>query len=312
MCRHVIRWAGTDGFAAAIRMQLFAELGMAPVTPAVAPKPMPQHLPIQMDGLLIGTVSAAIAPQFVERLRALKVMLPHFCFLLPAFGLVLGGEGLQPGGGPNTCFNTDREAVSLSCRPRGSPPPTTQLPAPAKSCPLRLYPSSCRLSCLLSSAFQSVPVTPLVARDAKDRVVSPLPTWPQGLENLVPPGMEVAFIPYVRGGLYPGIFMYTSAARMMRPVRQVPSGALELLGTLEQSHMAIRCARPQTFVPSHVGVTCAQQSCAWGQTPYRQGSNLGTFFLRLPCSRGHLHPRHQAAWALPRMQVLLSASQPTP
>ncbi len=51
---------------------------------------------------------------------------------------------------------------------------------------------------------------------------------------------QVVHIPYLQGGVYPGIFLFTQAARMIRPTRQVRSGRLEMIGTLEQSNMAIR------------------------------------------------------------------------
>jgi RNA polymerase I, Rpa2 specific domain len=76
------------------------------------------------------------------------------------------------------------------------------------------------------------------------------------VENSIPADIELAYIPYLHGGIYPGIYLYTNAARLMRPVRQIPpgrrkssgsssgasgaAGAVELLGTFEQNNMAIR------------------------------------------------------------------------
>lgn len=68
----------------------------------------------------------------------------------------------------------------------------------------------------------------------------------QGIENKVPADLEVAFLPYVAGGVYPGVYLFTNAARMMRPVQQLPSRAIELLGTLEQSTLLIRSPLPTT------------------------------------------------------------------
>lgn len=53
--------------------------------------------------------------------------------------------------------------------------------------------------------------------------------------------MQVCYLPYERGGPYPGLFLFTQAARLMRPVRQVLSRQQELVGALEQSTMHIRC-----------------------------------------------------------------------
>lgn len=63
----------------------------------------------------------------------------------------------------------------------------------------------------------------------------------EGIENKVPADLEVAFLPYIKGGVYPGLYLFTNAARMMRPVQQLPSKAIELLGTLEQSTLLVRC-----------------------------------------------------------------------
>ena len=62
----------------------------------------------------------------------------------------------------------------------------------------------------------------------------------QGHEMLVSPDLEVAHIPYERGGPYPGIYMFSHAARMMRPVLQMKTGTRELIGTLEQIDLNIR------------------------------------------------------------------------
>ena len=50
----------------------------------------------------------------------------------------------------------------------------------------------------------------------------------------------MAFIPFEMGGPQCGIFLFTSAARMMRPVKQNSSQAPELIGSLEQYNMSIR------------------------------------------------------------------------
>lgn len=62
----------------------------------------------------------------------------------------------------------------------------------------------------------------------------------QGPETLVPPDLEVALVPYERGGPFPGLFVFTGPARMIRPVVQLPGGSSELIGTLEQISLHIR------------------------------------------------------------------------
>ncbi|EFJ43848.1 hypothetical protein VOLCADRAFT_95925 [Volvox carteri f. nagariensis] len=60
-------------------------------------------------------------------------------------------------------------------------------------------------------------------------------------EQDVPYHMEVVHIPPLVGGPYPGIFLFTQTARMIRPVVQLGSGRREMLGSLEQCFMSIQC-----------------------------------------------------------------------
>jgi len=77
----------------------------------------------------------------------------------------------------------------------------------------------------------------------------------------VPAHLEVAYVQFERGGPYPGIFLFSSAARMARPVRQLPGGSLELVGALEQAHLAIRCAcYPR---PSCPAILSAKEALLW-------------------------------------------------
>ena len=56
----------------------------------------------------------------------------------------------------------------------------------------------------------------------------------------LPPGMlrlplaQVACIPHARGGPFGGLYLFSTPARLMRPVLQVDGGGLELIGSLEQ------------------------------------------------------------------------------
>lgn len=61
-----------------------------------------------------------------------------------------------------------------------------------------------------------------------------------GEEREVPAHMEIVHIPHEAGAPYPGLFLFTQAARLIRPVRQIASGAAELVGSLEQCNMNIR------------------------------------------------------------------------
>ena len=77
----------------------------------------------------------------------------------------------------------------------------------------------------------------------------------QGAESMLPSHTEVAYIPFEMGGPQPGIYLFTQAARMMRPVKQNSSQAPELIGSLEQYNMSIWC--PLLCSPAHV-LVCSQ------------------------------------------------------
>ncbi len=62
----------------------------------------------------------------------------------------------------------------------------------------------------------------------------------QAPEKLIPAHLEVVHLPYQRGGTFPGIFLYTESARMMRPVTHLATDASVLIGSLEQHVLNIR------------------------------------------------------------------------
>jgi DNA-directed RNA polymerase I subunit RPA2 len=58
----------------------------------------------------------------------------------------------------------------------------------------------------------------------------------------VPETLEVALIPVGdRGSPYPGLYLFTGAARLVRPVLQRSSGKTEMIGPMEQAFMDIAC-----------------------------------------------------------------------
>lgn len=63
---------------------------------------------------------------------------------------------------------------------------------------------------------------------------------------LVPRCTEIAYVPRRHGGLYPGVFLFTSPARLLRPVKWLRGNHAtppeELIGTFEQGHLRIRSA----------------------------------------------------------------------
>ena len=64
----------------------------------------------------------------------------------------------------------------------------------------------------------------------------------QGPELLIPAHLEIAHIPCTEGGPYPGVFLFAGMARWARPVQNLAQRGLELIGSLEQATLDIRCA----------------------------------------------------------------------
>ncbi|XP_020390740.2 DNA-directed RNA polymerase I subunit RPA2 isoform X1 [Rhincodon typus] len=72
----------------------------------------------------------------------------------------------------------------------------------------------------------------------------------------VPPWIEIVLIPMMdKPSIYPGLYLFTTMNRMMRPVRNLALGKQELIGTLEQLYMNI--AITETDILS--GVTSHQE-----------------------------------------------------
>ena len=59
---------------------------------------------------------------------------------------------------------------------------------------------------------------------------------------VIPPTTEVAFVPPGnKGSPYPGLYLFTGSARLVRPVLQRATGKTEYIGPLEQGFMDIAC-----------------------------------------------------------------------
>ena len=56
--------------------------------------------------------------------------------------------------------------------------------------------------------------------------------------------MEIALVPKRDKGQFPGLFLFTSLARMMRPVINLRAKKIEYLGTFEQLYLDI-CIIPE-------------------------------------------------------------------
>ncbi|KAE8324101.1 hypothetical protein BDV39DRAFT_124517 [Aspergillus sergii] len=62
----------------------------------------------------------------------------------------------------------------------------------------------------------------------------------EGSHN-VPRELEIGYVPNSNGGQYPGIYMFSQAARMYREVKYLPLDKLDYVGPFEQPFMEIAC-----------------------------------------------------------------------
>lgn len=70
----------------------------------------------------------------------------------------------------------------------------------------------------------------------------------------VPLDLEIGYVPRSKGGQYPGLYLFTSRARMMRPVTYLENGKTDHVGTFEQVYMDVACTKEEieAGVSTHV------------------------------------------------------------
>ncbi|XP_069351215.1 DNA-directed RNA polymerase I subunit RPA2 isoform X1 [Eulemur rufifrons] len=75
-------------------------------------------------------------------------------------------------------------------------------------------------------------------------------------EKRIPPWMEVALVPMTgKASLYPGLFLFTTPCRLVRPVQNLELGKEELIGTMEQIFMNVAIFEDEVIA----GVTTHQE-----------------------------------------------------
>ncbi|CAG8483343.1 4694_t:CDS:10 [Diversispora eburnea] len=75
------------------------------------------------------------------------------------------------------------------------------------------------------------------------------------IEEKIPIDIEIGYVPPSNGGQYPGIYIFSTSARMMRPVKYLANGKTDMVGSFEQVYMNIACL-PEDIVE---GVTTHQE-----------------------------------------------------
>ncbi|KAI9835280.1 MAG: DNA-directed RNA polymerase I subunit RPA2 [Sarea resinae] len=66
----------------------------------------------------------------------------------------------------------------------------------------------------------------------------------EGTHN-VPVELEIGYVPNSIGGQYPGVYLFSQPARMIRPVKYLPLDRVDYVGPFEQPFMSIACTEPE-------------------------------------------------------------------
>ncbi|KAI0686786.1 beta and beta-prime subunits of DNA dependent RNA-polymerase [Cytidiella melzeri] len=73
------------------------------------------------------------------------------------------------------------------------------------------------------------------------QMATTLRIWKTEGKHNIPLDLEIGYVPVSQGGQYPGLFLFASRARMMRPVRYLANGTDDQIGSFEQVYMDIAC-----------------------------------------------------------------------
>ncbi|KAL6124662.1 hypothetical protein ACLB2K_077174 [Fragaria x ananassa] len=79
-----------------------------------------------------------------------------------------------------------------------------------------------------------------------EKVVAHLRKLKVSAASVIPDDLEVGYVPLSMGGAYPGLYLFTSPSRFVRPVKNISISAvegqnIELIGPFEQVFMEIKC-----------------------------------------------------------------------
>lgn len=73
------------------------------------------------------------------------------------------------------------------------------------------------------------------------RFANALRRWKTEGNSKVPLDLEVGYVPVSKGGQYPGLYLFSTRSRMMRPVKYLENNKEDHLGTFEQVYMEVAC-----------------------------------------------------------------------
>ncbi|GLB34109.1 putative DNA-dependent RNA polymerase [Lyophyllum shimeji] len=84
--------------------------------------------------------------------------------------------------------------------------------------------------------------------DLAAQLANNLRIWKTEGKHEVPLDLEIGLVPESKGGQYPGLFLFSSRSRMMRPVKYLANGRDDQVGSFEQVYMNIACT-PEEIEP---------------------------------------------------------------
>ncbi|OMH85234.1 putative DNA-directed RNA polymerase I subunit RPA2 [Zancudomyces culisetae] len=98
------------------------------------------------------------------------------------------------------------------------------------------------------------------------------------LEYRLPKTLEIGYVPVSHGGQYPGLYIFSTPARFMRPVRHLQTNSIELVGSFEQVYMDIAILNQDIIegvseyieiLPTHILSSVANLTpfCDFNQSP---------------------------------------------
>ncbi|EKM59942.1 uncharacterized protein PHACADRAFT_115318 [Phanerochaete carnosa HHB-10118-sp] len=78
-------------------------------------------------------------------------------------------------------------------------------------------------------------------QNTAQRLATSLRIWKTEGKHNVPLDLEIGYVPTSQGGQYPGLYLFSSRSRMMRPVKYLSNGRNDQIGSFEQVYMNIAC-----------------------------------------------------------------------
>jgi len=125
-------------------------------------------------------------------------------------------------------------------------------------------------------------------------------------DKKVPLDLEIGYVPITKGGQYPGLYLFSSRARMMRPVTYLTNDKTDHVGTFEQVYMDIACTKAEVEkgVSTHVELDpTSMLSVIANLTPFSDFNQSPRNMYQVRCARCvELHADDSVKWVSRRWE----------